>query len=217
MISGQHQNHLLRGPQLKDYIVQRVLSGVQTPAQYLGGERNMVSKDHADVVGKLCLAFPDMYTIGMSHHGLHVLYSLMNERSDWVCERSFTPWPDMEDLMREHSLRWYSLESFTPLCDFDVVGFSLQYEICSGNVLTMLDLGGIDLHSTNRTLDDPLIIAGGPCAQNPEPLAPFIDVFITGDGEPSLPEVCDTWLKLRQEIQDRDGLKDGIDGQLQRA
>ena len=197
-------------------LVSHVLSRVQTPAQYLGGERNMVRKDHADVAGRLCLAFPDTYTIGMSHHGLQVLYSLMNARDDWVCERVFTPWIDMESELRRQGLPLYGLESFTPLADYDVVGFSLQYEIGSTNVLTMLDLGGIPLHAVDRTMADPLVVAGGPCAQNPEPLAPFIDLFVTGDGEVSLPEICDRWLALRTASRENDRWLPGDAGREQR-
>src|SRR6267154_1884042 len=127
---------------LKDAVTSRILPRVQTPAQYVGGELNMVRKDHRAVRGKLCLAFPDTYTIGMSHHGLQVLYTLMNNRTDWACERAFTPWDDMERLLREAGLPLYSLETFTPLSQFDVFGFTLQYEICTSNILTMLDLGG---------------------------------------------------------------------------
>ena len=114
---------------LKSYLVRHILPHVQMPAQYLGGELNIVRKDHAAVRGKLCLAFPDTYTIGMSHHGLQVLYSLMNSEADWVCERAFTPALDMEGLLRKHQIPLYSLESFTPLSQFDVVGFSLKYEV----------------------------------------------------------------------------------------
>ncbi|HWB08248.1 MAG TPA: TIGR03960 family B12-binding radical SAM protein [Pirellulales bacterium] len=189
---------------LKDYVVSRLLTKVQVPAQYLGGELNMVRKDHREVRGKLCLAFPDAYTIGMSHHGLQVLYSLMNGRDDWVCERVFTPWLDMEEQLRKHEVPLYGLETFTPLASFDVVGFTLQYEISFVNVLTMLDLAGIPLRAAERTMRDPLVIAGGPCAQNPEPLAPFVDLFVTGDGEPSLPAICDLWLELKQAQADRE-------------
>jgi radical SAM family uncharacterized protein len=182
---------------LKDFLVSRVLPRVQAPAQYLGGELNQVCKDHREVSGRVCLAFPDAYTIGMSHHGLQVLYTLMNLRPDWACERAFCPWPDMEEQLRRYQLPLYSLETFTPLHEFDVLGFTLQYEICTSNLLTMLDLGGIPLHSADRTLAHPLVIAGGPCAQNPEPLAPFIDLFVTGDGEPALPRVCELWRELR--------------------
>ncbi len=183
--------------ELKDFVTRQILTRVQQPAQYVGGELNMVRKDHGSVRGKLCLAFPDTYTIGMSHHGLQVLYTQMNARDDWACERAFCPWTDMEAQLRQHSKPLYSLETFTPLSDFDVLGFTLQYEICTSNLLTMLDLGGIPIRSVDRTMEHPLVIAGGPCAQNPEPLAPFIDVFVTGDGEPSLPLVCDEWLRLK--------------------
>ncbi len=183
--------------ELKDFVTRRILPRVIQPAQYVGGEMNMVRKDHRTVRGKLCLAFPDMYTIGMIHHGLQVLYTLMNSRADWVCERAFTPGLDMEAELRRHGKLLYSLETFTPLAQFDVLGFTLQYEICTSNLLTMLDLGGIPLRSTERTLDHPLVIAGGPCAQNPEPIAPFVDLFVTGDGEPSLPLICDEWLNLK--------------------
>lgn len=181
---------------LKDQLARTVLPSVRMPAQYVGGELNMVRKDHSAVRGRLCLAFPDLYTIGMSHHGLHLLYALMNARDDWACERAYTPDVDMEQALREHHLPLYSLETFTPLKQFDVLGFSLQYELCYSNILTMLDLSGIPLRSEQRTMEHPLVIAGGPCAQNPEPLAPFMDVFVTGDGEASLPHICDLWLQL---------------------
>ena len=202
---------------LKEHLVNHVLLRVQMPAQYIGGELNMERKDPRNVRGRLCLAFPDAYTIGMSHHGLQVLYSLMNARDDWYCERVFTPWPDMEDRLRQAGLPLYSLETFTPLADFDVLGFSLQYEICYTNVLTMLDLGGIPLHADQRTMHHPLVIAGGPCAQNPEPLAPFIDVFVTGDGEPSLPQLCDLWKELQDACRAEGGLATEAAGRQQRA
>jgi radical SAM family uncharacterized protein len=179
--------------------VTRLLPRVQTPAQYLGGELNSVVKDHRSVRGTLCLAFPDTYTLGMSHHGLQVLYTLMNNDPQWACERAFTPWVDFEQLLREHNLPLYSLETFTPLSRFDLLGFSLQYEVCYTNVLTMLDLGGIPLHSRDRTLDHPLVICGGPGAQNPEVLAPFIDVFVIGDGEESLPWLMERWMSLKEQ------------------
>ena len=183
---------------LKDRVTGTILNRVQGPIQYVGGELNAVCKDHRDVRGTLCLAFPDTYAIGMSHHGLQVLYSLMNRRDDWACERAFAPWPDMEEALREQNLPLYSLESFQPLANFDVVGFTLQYEICATNILTMLDLGQIPLHAADRTASDPLVVGGGPCAQNPEPLAPFFDLFVTGDGEPSLPAICDRWIELKE-------------------
>lgn len=201
---------------LKDFVTARILPKVQTPAQYLGGELNAVVKDHNAVRGRLCLAFPDAYTIGMSHHGLQVLYTLMNAREDWACERVFTPLPDMEAQLREHGAPLYSLETFTPVGDFDVLAFSLQYEMGYSNILTMLDLAGIPLHAADRTAAHPLVIAGGPCAQNPEPLAPFVDLFVTGDGEPSLPVICDEWLALRKSVCHEHGLADAEVGRRQR-
>lgn len=202
---------------LRRQLESRVWPHVQTPAQYVGGERNIVVKDHRHLRGKLCLGFPDAYTIGMSHHGLQVLYSMMNRREDWCAERVFTPWPDMEAKLREHALPLYSLETFTPLSAFDVIGLSLQYEIASPNVLTMLDLGGIPLTAAGRTIGQPLVVAGGPCCQNPEPMAEFFDVMVTGDGEPSLPEVCDRWLQVREAYRLADGgWATGDDGRRQR-
>ncbi len=181
---------------LKDYVVSRILPNIQTPAQYVGGELNTIRKDHSTVRGTVCMAFPDTYSLGMSHHGLQVLYSLMNAR-DWACERVFTPLPDFEKALKDHQIPLYSLETFTPLNRFDVLGFSLQYEICYTNVLTMLDLGGVALHAEDRGPDDTLVIAGGPGAQNPELLAPYVDLFVIGDGEPSLPLVCDLWKAMQ--------------------
>ncbi len=146
---------------LKDFVTSRILPAIQTPAQYVGGELHSIRKDHRECRGTVCLAFPDAYTLGMSHHGLQILYSLMNANG-WACERAFTPLPDFEAALRHHELPLYSLETFTPLNRFDVVGFSLQYEICYTNVLTMLDLGGLKLHAEDRGPEDTLVIAGGP-------------------------------------------------------
>ena len=140
----------------------------------------------------------DAYTIGMSHHGLQVLYALMNGRADWACERVFMPMSDMEQLLRERALPLFSLETFTPLAEFDVLGFTLQYELCATSILAMLDLAGIPRYADRRQAEDPLVIAGGPVVANPEPLAPFFDLFVVGDGEESLPAVCDAWLASGQ-------------------
>lgn len=191
---------------------------VQTPAQYVGGERNIVVKDHSTLRGKLAIGFPDAYTIGMSHHGLQVLYSMMNRRDDWCAERVFTPWPDMEALLRKYEIPLYGLETFTALSEFDVVGLSLQYEISSPNVLTMIDLGGIPLEAEDRTMADPLVIAGGPCTQNPEPMADYFDVMVIGDGEPVLPTICDLWIDLKNEYRRDDGtFATGDEGCQQRS
>jgi radical SAM family uncharacterized protein len=175
-----------------------LLPRVQKPGQYIGGELHSVVKDHTRVRGKLCLSFADTYTLGMSHHGLQVLYSLMNADPQWACERAFTPWLDFEAQLRGAGLPLYGLESYTPLNDYDLIGFSLQYEVCYTNILTMLDLGGVPLHSADRTLADPLIVCGGPGAQNPELLAPFVDVFVIGDGEESLPWLMGRWMDLKE-------------------
>jgi radical SAM family uncharacterized protein len=188
---------------LRDAVL-RVLSRVTTPAQYAGGELNAVPKDHRQVRGKLCLCFPDAYTIGMSHHGLQVLYTILNADPQWACERAFTPWLDFERELRTNRLPLYGLETFTPLREFDLLGFSLQYEVSYTNVLTMLDLGGIPHFAAGRSVTDPLVVAGGPGAQNPELLAPFVDLFVIGDGEESLPCVMDKWVSLKERAV-RDG------------
>lgn len=203
--------------QRRQLLESRVWPHVQTPAQYVGGERNIVVKDHSKMRGTVCLGFPDAYTIGMSHHGLQVLYSMMNRRSNWAAERVFCPWPDMEAQLRKHDIPLYGLETFTALSDFDVVGLSLQYEISSPNVLTMIDLGGIPLYSIDRTMADPLMLAGGPCTQNPEPMADYFDVMIIGDGEPALPTVCDLWIESKERYVHEDGsFADGEEGRQQR-
>jgi radical SAM family uncharacterized protein len=194
----------MTGPSLRDTLINRVFPRVQFPGQYIGGEWNSICKDHATVRGRLCLAFPEPYTIGMSHYGLQVLYAIMNDRSDWACERVFTPLADLESLLREQGLPLVSLESFTPLREFDVVGFSLQHELSATNVLTMLDLGGIPLVAESRTMAEPLILAGGPGSANPEPMARFVDAFVLGDGEEALPAVCDLWLEMRHAALDRE-------------
>jgi radical SAM family uncharacterized protein len=178
--------------------IERLALQARMPGQYIGGELGSVVKDHRRVRGKLCLTFADAYTLGMSHHGLQVLYSIMNADEQWACERAFTPMQDFEALLRRQRLPLYSLETFTPLHDFDLLGFSLQYEVCYTNILTMLDLGRVPLHSKDRTLDHPLVVAGGPGAQNPEVLAPFVDLFVIGDGEESLPWVMERWMSLKE-------------------
>ncbi len=183
---------------LKSTVVDHLLPDAQTPAQYVGGEWNAVVKDPRAVRGRLCLAFPDAYSIGMSNHGLQVLYELMNRRDDWACERAFMPLGDVEQMLRQRRLPLWSLETFTPLVEFDVLGFTLQYDLCYSNVLAMLDLGGIPILGQDRTMAHPLVIAGGPCAVNPEPMSRFIDLFVIGDGEETLPAVCDLWLELKK-------------------
>lgn len=181
---------------LREIVERRILPRVRTPGQYVGGELHSVVKDPATVRGRVCLAFPDTYALGMSHHGMQILYSLLNADERWACERAFTPLPDCEALLRRHGLPLFSLENYSPLCDFDVIGFSLQYEVCYTNILTMLDLGRVPLHAVDRAPADPLVVAGGPGAQNPEILAPFVDVFVIGDGEETLVHLLEKWTSL---------------------
>ena len=172
---------------------------VEKPARYIGGEYNAIVKDWDTVDCRFCLGFPDIYDIGMSHLGTKILYSVVNKTDDLAMERVFCPWSDMEAELRDRELPLVSLESHQPLSEFDVVGFSLQYEMTFTNILTMMDLGGIPLRNVNRTLDDPLVIAGGPTATHPEPVAPFIDVFLIGDGEERLPRLLRHYMQLRAE------------------
>lgn len=168
---------------------------VQKPARYLGGEYGSVVKDWTDpaVSARVCLGFPDIYDIGMSHLGLRILYSLLNKQPDILAERAFSPWVDMEKELRERSLPLLSLESARPLRDFDVMGLSLQFELTYTNCLQMLDLGGIPLRNADRGDDDPVVVAGGPTATHPEPLAAFIDAFVIGDGEEAFPALIRAW------------------------
>src|SRR5271169_1218978 len=166
---------------------------VQKPARYLGGEFNARRKDWDTVSARVCLAFPDVYDIGMSHLGFKILYKLLNDDSRTLAERAYAPWVDMEAQLRARGLPLVTCESARPLSDFDVVGFSLQFELTYTNVLTMLDLGGIPLRSDARGDDHPLVIAGGPTATHPEPLAPFVDAIVVGDGEERATEVALAW------------------------
>lgn len=168
---------------MKDRLFKDILPRVSKPARYAGGELNMIKKDWEQSQIKMVFAFPDVYEIGMSHLGGKILYGVVNEKSGHLMERAFAPWPDMEALMREEGIPLYSLESFAPLNRFDVVGFSLQYELSISNVLNMLDLGGIPLWSEERQESDPIVIAGGPVVFNPEPFAGFFDAFLIGEGE----------------------------------
>jgi len=161
---------------------------VAKPARYVGGEYQSVVKPWDGLTARVCLAFPDLYDIGMSHLGTKILYSLLNSAEDIACERAFAPWVDMERELRERGLPVVSLESARPLRDFDVVGFSLQYEMTYTNVLNLLDLSSIPLRSEDRTEADPLIIAGGPTVTHPEPVAPFFDAMLVGDAEAILPD-----------------------------
>ncbi|MGI6097294.1 MAG: TIGR03960 family B12-binding radical SAM protein [Dethiobacteria bacterium] len=171
-----------------------VLPRVTNPARYIGNEWNSVHKEPSSVKARLALAFPDLYEVGMSHLGFKILYQVINKREQLAAERVFAPALDMEKEMRHHRIPLFSLESFTPLRDFDFVGFTLQYELSYTNILNMLDLAGIPRFQSQRTDSDPFILGGGPGAFNPEPLAPFFDAFILGDGEEVVLEILDLYL-----------------------
>lgn len=189
-----------------------ILNRVQKPGRYIGEETNSVRKPFSAGRTSVVLAYPDMYEIGMSYLGLRILYHLLNERDDVVCERVFAPGEDMEGQLRLHGRKLFSLESKSTLNKFDIVGFSLSYELTYTNVLNMLDLGGIPLHSDRRHDDDPLVIAGGACCYNPEPMSGFIDAFLIGDGEEALPRFIDEYRRLRRGKRDRRNILKGLAG-----
>jgi len=175
------------------------LSSVSKPVRYLGREIHSIRKDPAEVKLRFCLAFPDVYEVGMSHLGIQILYHLLNGKNGIACERVFAPWVDMEGILRQRKIALSSLESSTPLKQFDIVGFSLQYELCFTNVLNMLELSDIPLLSKDRDDTFPLVIAGGPLAFNPAPVADFFDALVIGDGEEAILEICDLALQWKEE------------------
>jgi len=192
---------------------ERLLPLVEKPGRYLGNERGALRKDPSTVRLRFALAFPEVYEIAQSHLGLQILYDVLNRRPEVAAERVYAPWPDLEALLRARGLPLVSLESHVPLADFHVVGFSLQYELTYTNLLTMLELGGIPLRAAARGPGDPLVIAGGPCAFNPEPLAPFLDGVLLGDGEEAVSDICDTVLAhLEAPGRDRKDLLQALAG-----
>lgn len=178
--------------------MKELLPLVSKPVRYLGREINSIRKDPSEVRLNFCLAFPDVYEVGMSHLGIQILYHILNGRKDIACERVFTPWVDMEKVLREKKIPLSSLESSLPLNQFDILGFSLQYELCFTNVLNMLDLSNIPFFSKDRDDRFPLIIAGGPTAFNPEPVADFFDAIVIGDGEEAALEICDVAIQWKE-------------------
>ncbi|MEG1835458.1 MAG: TIGR03960 family B12-binding radical SAM protein [Oscillospiraceae bacterium] len=177
---------------------ENLIKRVQKPARYTGGEIGSVIKNKDEVKLRFAFCFPDNYEIGMSHLGMKILYSLINERNDAWCERVFAPWEDMEKQMRENGIPLYALESGDALSEFDIIGFTLQYELSYTNILNMLNLANIPVRSSDRTSLTPLVIAGGPCACNPEPIADFIDIFSLGEGEEITNEIIDLLIKHKE-------------------
>ena len=184
---------------LKEKIEKHLLE-IQKPSRYIGGEVGSITKDKSKIDVRFAFCFPDTYDIGMSHLGMKILYSLTNERENYWCERCFAPSPDFEEIMRENDIPLYALESLDPIKDFDFIGFTMQYELSYTNVLNMLDLAGIPIFAKDRTDKlTQIVVAGGPCVCNPEPLADFFDIFILGEGEEVNLELMDLYNKMKKE------------------
>ena len=180
-----------------------ILLKVEKPARYIGNELNSIKKDKEKVAIRFAMCFPDVYEIGMSHLGVQILYDMFNKMEDVWCERVYSPWPDLHKIMKEEKIPLFGLESQEPIRDFDFIGFTLNYEMCYTNVLQIIDLGQIPLLAKDRSDEDPLIIGGGCCAYNPEPLADFFDLFYMGEGEISYYELFDLYKKMRAEGKSR--------------
>ncbi len=177
----------------KLFLSDALLLSVVKPARYIGQEYNAIVKDKNDVDVRFGMCFPDVYDIGMSHVGLSILYDNLNAREDTWCERIFSPWVDLDKVMVEQSIPLFALESQEPIKNMDIIGFTIQYEMAYTNILRVLDLGQIPLHSRDRSDDDPIICAGGPCVYNPEPISDFIDFFMIGEGETVINELIDAY------------------------
>ena len=180
---------------MKKYELHRILTDVEKPSRYTGGELGSIEKNLDETDARAGICFPDVYEVGMSHLGLRILYEVLNRQSGTWCERFFMPWVDMADTMKERGIELFSLESHTPAKEFDILGFTLQYEMSYTNVLHMLQLGGMKAYASDRQDSDPLIVGGGPCAFNAEPIAEFFDVIIIGDGEEAFPKLVQLYKK----------------------
>ncbi len=191
---------------IKPAVSDEILMAVDKPARYIGNEVNSIVKDKENIDIRFCMCFPDVYEVGMSHLGIQILYDMFNRREDTWCERVYSPWPDMDKIMREKQIPLFALESQEPVKDFDFLGITLQYEMCYTNILQILDLAGIPLHSTERDESCPIVIGGGPCAYNPEPIADFFDLFYIGEGE----TVYNQLLDLYKENKANGGTRDAF-------
>ena len=175
-----------------------ILMKIDKPARYIGNELNSIKKKKEDVKIRFAMCFPDVYEIGMSHLGIQILYDMFNKREDVWCERVYSPWTDLSTIMKEEKIPLFALESQEPIKDFDFLGITLQYEMCYTNILQVLDLGQIPLLAKDRTKDDPIVIGGGPCTYNPEPIADFFDLFYMGEGEVQYDALFDLYLKMKE-------------------
>ena len=175
-----------------------ILLKIEKPARYIGGEVNSVMKDKNDVDIRFAMCFPDVYEIGMSHLGIQILYDIFNRREDVWCERVYSPWTDLDKIMREEDIPLFALESQDPVREFDFLGITIQFEMCYTNILQVLELSHIPLHASERTAEDPFVIGGGPCAYNPEPLAEFFDLFYIGEGETVYDELFNAYKEWKR-------------------
>ncbi len=180
-----------------------ILLSIEKPARYTGNEINMVKKDPRSVQVRFCMCFPDVYEIGMSHLGIQILYDMFNKWEDTYCERVYSPWPDLDQIMREQDIPLFALESQEPIREFDFLGITLQYEMCYTNILQILELSGIPLYAKERKEEDPFVICGGPCTYNPEPVADFFDLVYIGEGETSYRELLDRYKEWKEKGGDR--------------
>ena len=188
----------------KTALSSRILLSIDKPARYLGNEINAIYKDPEKTDIRFAMCFPDVYEIGMSHLGIQILYEMFNRREDTWCERVYSPWVDLDRIMREENIPLFALESQDPVRDFDFLGITLQYEMCYTNILQILDLSGIPLHASDRTSRDPIVIGGGPCTYNPEPIAEFFDMFYIGEGEVVYDDLLDLYKKMKKAGQSRE-------------
>ncbi len=193
-------------PQRIEKELDRILPRVQRPGRYTGGELNQVVKDWTTTETKVALAFPDIYDLGMSNYGLAILYDIINQRPDALAERTFLPWTDMEDIMREEDLPLYSLETKHAIKAFDILGVSIPYETLYTNTLNLLDLSGIPMFSNERGIEDPLVIAGGHAMMNPEPMHAFLDAIVIGEGEEVIVEIVETYQAWKKTGESRRAL-----------
>jgi radical SAM family uncharacterized protein len=185
-----------------------ILFKVEKPSRYTGGELNEIVKNPSEVDIRFAFCFPDVYEVGMSHLGSRILYHTINQRQDTYCERSFAPWPDMEEQLRKNNIPLFTLETKDSLKDFDILGFTLQYEMSFTNILNMLDMSGITLRASERGEDEPIVMAGGPCAYNPEPLYDIVDFFEIGEGEEMMNDVLDVYKKYKGKGQKKEFLRE---------
>ncbi len=177
---------------------EEILMKIEKPARYIGHEVNAIIKNPDHVAIRFAMCFPDVYEIGMSHLGIQILYDMLNQREDVWCERVYSPWVDLHQIMKEFNIPLFALESQDPIKSFDFLGITIQYEMCYTNILQILDLSQIPFHATDRTWDDPIVIGGGPCTYNPEPLADFFDLFYIGEGEASYDQLLNTYQSCKE-------------------